>query len=148
MKTYIGLRLLSFVSEFLKKNKIISDELCLTQIITNLVSNSMKFTEFGSVTVTSNEKRINGNDFEIELSITVEDTGIGISPENSQKLFNEFTQVESSSKYGGSGLGLSICKQLVEMLGDYFSQIFLIFQFYFKKNQRKFSNIFRFPTFL
>ena len=111
----VGLSLTCYVSDFLRNNKIMCDDLCLTQIITNLVNNSIKFTEVGSVTVTANNRLLSNS--EMELSITVEDTGIGISPENSKKLFTEFAQLHSSSKYGGTGLGLSICKQLVEMLG-------------------------------
>jgi signal transduction histidine kinase len=103
------------VSEFLRKNKVICDELCLSQIATNLVSNSVKFTEKGHVTITANERILSNK--EIEVIISVEDTGIGISKENCKKLFHEFVQVENSAKYGGTGLGLTICKQLVEMLG-------------------------------
>jgi two-component system sensor histidine kinase/response regulator len=104
------------VSEYLRKNKVICDELCLSQIVTNLVANSVKFTETGSVTVTAIERMLSNR--EIEVVITVEDTGIGISPENCKKLFHEFVQVENSAKYGGTGLGLTICEQLVEMMGN------------------------------
>ena len=110
-----GIQLKCQVSEFLQSHRLESDGLCLSQIITNLVNNSIKFTEKGSVTVTATEKIISAK--EIDLFISVEDTGIGISEENCSKLFHEFVQVEASAKYGGTGLGLAICKQLVEMMG-------------------------------
>ena len=92
-----------------------SDELCLSQIAINLISNAVKFTEKGHVNVTVNE-RISSNK-NIELILSVQDTGIGITKENCDKLFHEFVQVQNSVQYGGSGLGLTICKQLIEMLG-------------------------------
>jgi CheY-like chemotaxis protein len=94
------------------KSQIITDESKLTQIITNLVSNAIKFTnkgkiEFGYVVN-------NGN-----LDFYVEDTGIGISDENQTIVFERFRQADMtpSRNYGGTGLGLSICKAFVEMLG-------------------------------
>ena len=112
---FLGISLFCHISDFLRTNKVEVDELCLSQILTNLVNNSVKFTDKGSVTVTATETAI--SDKKINLSISVEDTGIGISEENCTKLFHEFVQVENSAKYGGTGLGLAICKQLVEMMG-------------------------------
>ncbi|MBQ2258507.1 MAG: PAS domain-containing protein [Lachnospiraceae bacterium] len=97
-------------------DRVIGDELRLTQILNNLVSNAVKFTEQGyvGVEVTLNTKI---ND-EIELFFMIVDTGIGLSPEDKDKLFKSFSQVDASitRKYGGTGLGLSITKELVNMM--------------------------------
>lgn len=95
---------------------IIDDRICTDQDAGNLISNSLKFTEDGSVTIgarldsETNEKAT--------LTFWVKDTGIGISPEQKQKLFQPFSQADTSTarKYGGSGLGLSICKSLIETM--------------------------------
>jgi PAS domain S-box-containing protein len=95
---------------------LIGDELRLTQILNNLVSNAVKFTEQGyvGVEITLNQRI----DDEVELFIMVVDTGIGLSPEDKDKLFKSFSQVDASitRKYGGTGLGLSITKELVNMM--------------------------------
>ena len=95
---------------------LIGDELRLTQILNNLVSNAVKFTEQGyvGIEVTQNTKI----DDEIELFFMVVDTGIGLSPEDKDKLFKSFSQVDASitRKFGGTGLGLSITKELVGMM--------------------------------
>ena len=83
----------------------------------NLVSNAVKFTEKGHVSVTINERKV--SDKNIELVLSVQDTGIGIAKEYRDKLFHAFVQVQNSAKYGGTGLGLTICKQLIEMLGKH-----------------------------
>ena len=97
-------------------DKVIGDELRLTQILNNLVSNAVKFTEQGYVGIeVSLNTRIND---EIELFFLVVDTGIGLSPEDKDKLFKSFSQVDASitRKFGGTGLGLSITKELVNMM--------------------------------
>jgi len=88
------------------------DSLRVTQITNNLLSNAMKFTEEGEVNL-SVEYRDNA------LIIFVKDTGIGISEQQQQHLFSEFTQADVSTtrKYGGTGLGLTICKRLAEQMG-------------------------------
>ena len=88
----------------------------INQILVNLVSNAIKFTEQGSVTVDI-ELVEEGDNFQV-LKFSVIDTGIGISEQNQSKLFERFSQVDSSDtrKYGGTGLGLAICKQLVELM--------------------------------
>lgn len=93
------------------------DELRLKQVLINLIGNSIKFTEKGSVTlkVTS----ANQDDDKIELHFIVLDTGIGIPVDKQETIFSSFSQVDSSTtrKFGGTGLGLTISKQLVEMMG-------------------------------
>jgi len=90
--------------------RILGDEGRLIQVITNLLSNSIKFTpQGGTITIAARE-----NKSEIKISIT--DTGIGIPPEKLSRIFDRFYQIDGSSsrKYGGMGLGLSICKSIIE----------------------------------
>jgi signal transduction histidine kinase len=96
---------------------VLGDPLRLHQILLNLLSNAYKFTLKGSVTVRS---RINKETAKfINVTISVQDTGIGIPEEQRLKLFQPFSQVESTSSrsFQGTGLGLSICKSLVERMG-------------------------------
>lgn len=96
---------------------VIGDELRIKQVLNNLLSNALKFTAVGKVTVeVIQTARVNDT---IELFFLVIDSGIGISPEEKDKLFQSFSQVDASisRKYGGTGLGLNICKQLVELMG-------------------------------
>ncbi|MBE5960072.1 MAG: hypothetical protein E7256_01600 [Lachnospiraceae bacterium] len=98
---------------------VIGDEFRLGQIINNLFSNAVKFTQAGTISFEVVNTAQNGK--EIELFFVVCDTGIGIAREDMDKLFNSFTQVDSSitRRFGGTGLGLAICKQLVEQMdGD------------------------------
>ncbi|NHI00744.1 Signal transduction histidine-protein kinase BarA [Oceanimonas sp. MB9] len=94
-------------------DRLRGDPLRLGQILVNLVNNALKFTERGEVVV-----RIASGNQGNELRFEVSDTGIGIMPEQQQQLFQSFTQVDASTtrKYGGSGLGLSICRHLVELM--------------------------------
>ena len=87
------------------------------QILGNLVSNSLKFTAKGSITIGA--KADSEADSETHLTFWTQDTGIGIPAEQIHKLFKPFSQADTttSRKYGGSGLGLSICKSLVESMG-------------------------------
>lgn len=96
---------------------LIGDELRLTQILNNLVSNAVKFTSQGYVGIEVIKNMQIGN--EIELFFVVVDTGIGITPEVKEKLFESFSQADASitRKYGGTGLGLAITKELVQMMG-------------------------------
>lgn len=96
---------------------VIGDELRIVQILNNLLSNALKFTSFGKINVQI-LKTAQVND-RIELFFIVSDTGIGIDPADRDKLFQSFSQVDASisRKYGGTGLGLNICKQLVELMG-------------------------------
>ena len=96
---------------------IIGDELRLVQVLNNLISNAYKFTNVGEIHVEAVKTAQVGN--RIELFFMVIDSGIGISKPDQDKLFKSFSQVDASisRKYGGTGLGLNICKQLVELMG-------------------------------
>ena len=87
------------------------------QILRNLVSNAIKFTSQGSITVTAELQNPTPTGFDLYCEIS--DTGIGIRPDLHASLFEKFSQTDSSNtrKYGGTGLGLSICKSLVQMMG-------------------------------
>lgn len=93
-----------------------TDPTRLRQVMLNLLSNAVKFTRDGAVTMTIAEAVRNGAPV---LRIAISDTGIGIDPSSMNKLFRPFSQVDASisRKYGGTGLGLTICKQIVEALG-------------------------------
>lgn len=96
---------------------VLGDALRIKQILSNLLGNAIKFTEKGMVEVNIDGLPI--GEHLIEIAIHVKDTGIGISDSNQQKIFEAFTQADSSTSrlYGGSGLGLSIVKHLVDMMG-------------------------------
>ena len=96
---------------------IIGDELRIVQILGNLISNAQKFTAIGKISVEAVKTARVGD--KIELFFMVKDTGIGIDDADKDKLFQSFSQVDASisRKYGGTGLGLNICKQLVELMG-------------------------------
>ncbi len=98
---------------------VIGDQTRLLQILTNLVSNAVKFTDEGGIFIELNLENSLLNDTDPCLRFSVKDTGIGIPGDVQQNLFDPFTQADSSMKrkYGGSGLGLSIAKQLVEIMG-------------------------------
>ena len=89
----------------------------LRQVLTNLVSNSIKFTDRGGISVQVSKR--NETRTHTELLFVVKDTGIGISAEAQAKLFKEFSQADTSTTrtFGGTGLGLSICKRIVELMG-------------------------------
>jgi signal transduction histidine kinase/DNA-binding response OmpR family regulator/HPt (histidine-containing phosphotransfer) domain-containing protein len=95
---------------------LVGDPLRLGQILINLVNNAIKFTERGEVVVSVViEEQLSDR---VELKFSVRDSGIGMTPEQSAKLFQAFSQADTSTtrKYGGTGLGLSISKRLVEMM--------------------------------
>jgi len=95
---------------------VLADEGRLSQILLNLVGNAIKFTENGNIIISVQKESPSNNTSSFTFTIT--DTGIGISPENLQKLFIPFSQIYNTSdrKYGGTGLGLSISRKLVEMM--------------------------------
>ena len=96
---------------------IIGDVTRLRQIMLNLLSNAVKFTEQGEVVLTVSSQPVSAD--RIELTFSVRDTGIGLSPEVISRLFQSFSQADSSTtrKYGGTGLGLAISKRLAELMG-------------------------------
>jgi len=96
---------------------VIGDELRIGQILDNFLSNAQKFTAVGKITLeVLKTARVNDK---MELFFMVTDSGIGIDKADKDKLFQSFSQVDASisRKYGGTGLGLNICKQLVELMG-------------------------------
>ena len=96
---------------------LLVDPLRLRQILNNLVGNAIKFTAEGSIEVRAELlERSGGKD---HVCISVHDTGIGISPENQEQLFQPFSQGEADTtrQFGGTGLGLAICRRLAEMMG-------------------------------
>ena len=95
---------------------IYGDPVRLHQVLGNLIGNSLKFTEKGTITVAA--RMVKETVDAVELTFSVRDTGIGIPESQTRKLFTPFSQVDTSTarKYGGSGLGLSICKILVESM--------------------------------
>ncbi|MDD3363819.1 MAG: response regulator [Syntrophomonas sp.] len=96
---------------------LIGDPLRLSQILTNLASNAVKFTNTGEVLISA--KLVEKQKDQVAIRFMVKDTGIGLSQEQIGKLFEVFTQADESTtrKFGGTGLGLAICKQLVELMG-------------------------------
>jgi signal transduction histidine kinase/DNA-binding response OmpR family regulator len=91
------------------------DAVRLTQILVNLLSNAVKFTDEGSITVSV--QLLNSTDKDVQIQITVADTGIGIAQEKQEAIFDRFQQAEAATtrRFGGTGLGLAIVKQLVEL---------------------------------
>ncbi|HNU89257.1 MAG TPA: response regulator [Ferruginibacter sp.] len=98
--------------------QIIGDSLRLRQILVNLVSNAIKFTDQGEIFVGVHLNKVS-NDGQIELQFEIRDTGIGIPADKMERLFKAFSQVDSSTsrKYGGTGLGLVICEKLIGLMG-------------------------------
>ena len=98
------------------EGRYLGDAVRIRQIISNLTSNAVKFTEKGQVDIQVDALEIDGES--VELRIQVSDTGIGFDPKASQHLFNRFEQADNSisRRFGGTGLGLSICKSLCELM--------------------------------
>jgi len=96
---------------------LVGDPLRLGQILINLSNNAVKFTDSGEIVVST--ERVEKNKDRITLKFSVSDTGIGLTKEQAGKLFQSFTQADTSTtrKYGGTGLGLAISKKLVNMMG-------------------------------
>ncbi|MFN8733540.1 MAG: ATP-binding protein [Hyphomonadaceae bacterium] len=98
------------------EGRYLGDAVRIRQIISNLTSNAVKFTEKGQVDIQVDALEIDGES--VELRIQVSDTGMGFDPKASQHLFNRFEQADSSisRRFGGTGFGLSICKSLCELM--------------------------------
>ncbi len=111
-----GLELTSYVEPGVPE-RIVGDPVRLRQILVNLMGNALKFTDKGHISV--RVRRDPGSDDPGRLLFMVQDTGIGIPPDRKQAIFERFVQASSSTaaEYGGSGLGLTITKHLVELMG-------------------------------
>ncbi|MDR3277577.1 MAG: response regulator, partial [Oscillospiraceae bacterium] len=103
---------------------MISDELRLSQVLINLITNACKFTpEMGKITMRVSAPETDGDG--ALLRVELEDTGIGITPEQKKRLFNSFEQADGSitRQFGGTGLGLAICKKIVNLMdGDIWAE--------------------------
>jgi signal transduction histidine kinase/CheY-like chemotaxis protein len=97
--------------------EVIGDPIRLNQILSNLLSNALKFTNHGSIQVFVRELSRTGNQTKLEFTVT--DTGIGISQDKHSLIFDSFTQAstDTTRHFGGTGLGLAICKKLIELQG-------------------------------
>ncbi len=111
-----GVALLVWVDPSLP-TELYGDALRVQQVLQNLISNALKFTTSGSILVEVKQAGMRGS--EAIVRFTVSDTGIGIDAEQAQHLFDPFVQADSSTtrQYGGTGLGLTICQQLVTLMG-------------------------------
>jgi two-component system sensor histidine kinase/response regulator len=96
---------------------LVGDPLRMSQIITNLVNNAVKFTERGEIRLKAELLERTGE--KVKLQFSIHDTGMGMTKEQSARLFQPFMQADSSTtrKHGGTGLGLTICRRLVELMG-------------------------------
>ena len=115
-----GLELLSYIQKNIP-DVLIGDPLRLGQVLTNLISNAIKFTDSGDIVIMA-ELALNSfvqNEKHVMIKFTVQDSGIGMTKAQRDSLFQPFKQADYSTtrKYGGTGLGLSISKKLVEMMG-------------------------------
>ncbi|WP_373498356.1 response regulator [Desulfococcus sp.] len=110
-----GLELIIATSPEMPLN-LVGDPLRLGQVLVNLAGNAVKFTKEGEILVSA--ELVRREDHRAKLRFTVRDTGIGMTPEQAESLFHAFTQADTSTtrKYGGTGLGLTICKRLVDLM--------------------------------
>ncbi|MEM1169227.1 MAG: response regulator [Cyanobacteria bacterium P01_H01_bin.35] len=113
---------LAYIIDDSTPSTIVGDVTRLRQILVNLVSNGVKFTDSGEVVINVTSEEINSDNSQSpthQIHFAVRDTGIGIPPEGLKRLFQSFSQVDSSTtrKYGGTGLGLAISQRVCEMMG-------------------------------
>jgi len=111
-----GLEFLAHVAPGIPEH-LLGDPLRLGQILTNFVNNAVKFTERGEIRLNIDPVERTGD--KLQLKFSVRDTGIGMTKEQAARLFQPFTQADMSTtrKHGGTGLGLTICRRLVELMG-------------------------------
>ncbi|MEO5788738.1 MAG: ATP-binding protein [Gelidibacter sp.] len=107
-----------FIDPVLEGKLVISDPTRVTQVLLNLVNNAIKFTEKGSISLSARALSLSKN--KIKVQFTMEDTGIGISPDNQHIIFEPFMQASASTtrNYGGTGLGLQIVEKTLSMFGS------------------------------
>lgn len=100
---------------------VMGDPLRLGQVLNNLIGNAVKFTPYGGVVVNVSTQQVDHRPHEVLLRVEVQDSGVGLTSEQTQRLFRPFEQADSSTtrRFGGTGLGLSIARQLVEMMGGH-----------------------------
>ena len=103
--------------EELTADWVLGDSLRLNQVVINFISNAMKFTSEGSVTVTFRQMLLQGG--KLDLMIRVKDTGVGMKPEFLERIFKPFEQEDASTtrRFGGTGLGMAISDQMVRLMG-------------------------------
>ena len=122
LKTVVGQRAQEKGLEFLihvgpeVPQGLVGDPLRLTQVLTNLINNAVKFTHTGMIKLAFSVPETDGG--RVQLSVSVQDTGIGMSEDQASRLFTAFSQADGSTtrRFGGTGLGLTICKRLIEMM--------------------------------
>ncbi len=103
----------------LPEKMVLGDQIRVQQVLLNLISNAIKFTESGEIEVSVSTQNVSAD--EVDVNFKIRDTGIGFSEEQVEILFNPFSQLDNSSqrRHEGAGLGLAICKQLVELMGGH-----------------------------
>ncbi|MCX6284334.1 MAG: PAS domain S-box protein [Bacteroidetes bacterium] len=116
LKKKTELRLVSDIADCLPGLEVDTDAVRLQQILDNLISNAIKYTSKGTITVGLRRKQENNSDY---IEFFVKDTGKGIPSDKLSIIFERFRQVEENEYHEGSGLGLSICKAFAELLGGY-----------------------------
>ena len=111
-----GIELYFYAESFIKR-RLIGDAVKLRQILLNLLSNAIKFTDKGMVKLFAKAEDISGK--HMRILFEVEDSGIGMTPEQTEKIFHPFSQADVSAarRYDGTGIGLNICKSFVELMG-------------------------------
>jgi len=112
-----GLEVLLNIAPSLRRY-VYADPVRLRQILTNLLGNSVKFTQEGEIELNISSEDFYNNEFELLFTFSIRDTGIGIAPKNLKKIFHAFDQEDASTtrKYGGSGLGLTISNKLLNLM--------------------------------
>lgn len=113
-----GLSIIVDIDSDIPKSLLL-DGIRLRQVLVNFIGNAVKFTEEGFITLRIHASNMDDHLSKLDLKISVEDTGIGISSDQIERIFNSFEQQEGQDnrKFGGTGLGLTISKRLVEMMG-------------------------------